>query len=353
VGACDSVEGELIRQSVWFVGPGKIEVRDEVIGEPGQGQVLVRTCLSAISSGTEMLLLRGLVPEELHLDDSISSLSGEARFPFKYGYCSVGSVAAIGADVDDSWLGRRVFSFHPHESAYLAKPDELISIPETIDWEDAVFLPNMETALNLVMDAAPLAGETAVVFGLGIVGILTTAILAQFPLGLLAGVDPIDGRREIARQIGAGVSADPREIGELRQILHEAENAGSPGGVDLVIECSGAAQALDSAISITGFEGRIVIGSWYGKCPVELHLGGKFHRSRIRLVSSQVTTLAAGLTGRWTKERRFQVVWEQIRLIKPSRWISHRHDIHQAAQAYQLLMGDCGRDTLQVVIEYP
>jgi len=54
------------------------------------------------------------------------------------------------------------------------------------------------------------------------------------------------------------------------------------------------------------YSGRVVIGSWYGSKPVQLDLGGAFHRSRIRLISSQVSSLAPELSGRWDKSRRFE-----------------------------------------------
>jgi 2-desacetyl-2-hydroxyethyl bacteriochlorophyllide A dehydrogenase len=341
----------LIRQAVWFVEPGRIEVKEEELGEPEAGQVLVSTKISAISSGTELLLLHGMVSEDLALDTSIAGLTEQARFPFKYGYCSVGVVTGLGEGVAECWLGKRVFSFQPHESAYLAAPEQLIEIPDGIAWEDAVFLPNMETALNLVMDAAPLVGETAVVFGLGIVGLLATAILSQFPLALLVGIDPIAMRRAKAREVGAAVCIDPFQSGGFEWTCQQAEKAGSQGGVDLVIECSGSPHALDQAVALTGFEGRVVVGSWYGKRPVQLNLGGRFHRSRIQLISSQVSTLAGKLSGRWTKQRRFGVVWELIRKLRPGRWITHRYAIRQAVEAYQLL--EEGKDgTLQVILQY-
>jgi len=68
-----------------------------------------------------------------------------------------------------------------------------------------------------------------------------------------------------------------------------------------------------------------------------LGLGRSFHRSRIRLISSQVSSIAPELDGRWTKLRCFDVAWEMIRRLKPSRLITHRFAIAQAAEAYQLL----------------
>ena len=340
------------RRSVWFSAPGCVEVREEEVGRPGPGQALVKARLSAISPGTELLFFRGQVPEEMALDETISGLGDAARYPFKYGYASVGEIMAVGPGVAPDWLGRRVFCFHPHESAYLVELDELKPIPEGMAWEDAIFLPNMETAINFVMDGAPLVGETAAVFGLGVVGLLTSAVLAQMPLSLLVGLDPLPNRREEAARLGAGLCLDPAQADGLAQAVNAAQAAGSPGGVDLAFECSGAPRALDQAIAVTGYAGRIVIGSWYGKKPVALNLGGTFHRSRIRLISSQVSTLAPELSGRWSKQRRFGAAWEQIRRIRPAKWVTQRFEIGEAQQAYRLL-DEGGGEAVQVVLEYP
>jgi 2-desacetyl-2-hydroxyethyl bacteriochlorophyllide A dehydrogenase len=339
------------RRSLWFSGPGCVEIHEEEVEQPQAGQVLVRTRLSGISPGTELLFFRGQVPEEMALDETIEGQQNPARFPFKYGYSNVGEVSELGPGVSPDWLGKRVFCFHPHESAYLAEPHDLMPIPDGISWEDAVFLPNMETALNFVMDGAPLVGETVAIFGLGIVGLLTTAVIAQLPVSLLIGFDPLLSRRNEAARLGTGLCLDPRERDGLSQAVRAAEAAGSPGGVDLTVECSGAPAALNQAIGLTGFDGRIVIGSWYGKKAVTLDLGGKFHRSRIHLISSQVTTLASGLSGRWTKQRRFTLAWEQLRRIQPSRWITHRFPLKDAQTAYQML-ADGQPETMQVVFEY-
>jgi hypothetical protein len=67
---------------------------------------------------------------------------------------------------------------------------------------------------------------------------------------------------------------------------------------------------LDAAIALTSFSGRIVIGSWYGEKRAPVDLGSIFHRSRIKLISSQVSTIAPELSARWDKTRRFAVAWE-------------------------------------------
>ena len=105
------------------------------------------------------------------------------------------------------------------------------------------------------------------------------------------------------------------------------------------------------AISLCGFEGRVVIGSFYGKKRAEIDLGGQFHRNRIRLISSQVSNLYPLLSGRWDKARRFRVTWEMLKKVKPAKLITHSFPIRDAAEAYRLLDVKPGA-AIQVVLEY-
>jgi threonine dehydrogenase-like Zn-dependent dehydrogenase len=102
---------------------------------------------------------------------------------------------------------------------------------------------------------------------------------------------------------------------------------------------------------MTTFSGRIVIGSWYGEKRAEVDLGGAFHRSRIKLISSQVSTIAPELSGRWDKSRRFEVAWEALKRIQPQKWITHRFPIEEADQAYELLDKN-PQETIQILFEY-
>src|SRR5512145_16399 len=115
----------MIQRSVWFTAPGEVQICERELSAPGEGQVLVKTKLSAISTGTERLVFLGQAPAELALDDSIAALSGSFQYPFSYGYCLVGEVTALGPGVDRAWLGKRVFSFHPHADYFNASPAAL------------------------------------------------------------------------------------------------------------------------------------------------------------------------------------------------------------------------------------
>ncbi|MCU0489305.1 MAG: zinc-binding dehydrogenase [Anaerolineales bacterium] len=333
-------------QSLYFTAPGQVELRQEPLPPPGSGQVVVQTLCTAISPGTEMLIFRGQFPASLALDENLSALSGGFHYPLRYGYAAAGRVIETGKDVDPAWQDRLVFAFQPHTSHFLAPAAELQPIPEDVTPEQAVFLPNLETALNFVMDGAPLIGEHVLIFGQGIVGLLTSALLAQFPLQSLVCLEPLPLRRQAALALGVTAVLNPGEsngVDKLREI--------QPSGADLVYELSGAPPALNQAIAATCFGGRVVIGSWYGEKRVQLDLGGYFHRSRIRLISSQVSSLAPELTGRWNKARRFELAWKLLARIHPERWITHRFALSQAQQAYNLIDRQ-PQDAIQVLFQF-
>jgi 2-desacetyl-2-hydroxyethyl bacteriochlorophyllide A dehydrogenase len=341
----------MLRQVLYFVAPGQVEVRSEPIPDPGPEQVLVQTLFSGISPGTEMLVYRNQFPVGVAVDATISSLSGTFHYPLKYGYATVGKVVATGTEVSERWSDRLVFAFHPHESHFLATPEELLLIPDGVAPEVATMLPNMETAVNFMLDGAPLLGEQVVVFGQGIVGLLLTALLGKMPLAGLLTLDRYPNRRLVSESFGAQASLDPTE-GEIQAKLRSMmPDSLIYSGADLTYEVSGQSEALDQAIAVTGYHGRVVIGSWYGRKRADLDLGGAFHRSRIRLISSQVSNIAPELTGRWTKARLLGLAWRMLVEIDPAPLITHSFKFSEAPAAYELLDRHPG-EAIQVVLRY-
>ena len=339
------------RQAIFFTAPHQVEIREEPLPAGGPGQVLIRSLLSAISPGTELLIYRGQAPANMAADATIPDLAGALAYPLKYGYSLVGEVIDVAGEEHRDWMGKRVFAFHPHESHFWADPETLHPLPPDARLEDAVFLPNMETAINFLHDGAPILGEQAVVFGQGVVGLLTTALLARTPLAQLITLDRHPLRRELSLAWGADASLDPALPDIAQQLASRLRLHDPTGRADLSFELSGAPAALQQAIDITGFAGRIVIGSWYGDKTAPLHLGGDFHRSRIRLISSQVSTLAPALTGRWTKARRLQTAWEWLAQLHPADLITETLPFSQAPRAYALLDQHPER-FLQIVLRY-
>jgi 2-desacetyl-2-hydroxyethyl bacteriochlorophyllide A dehydrogenase len=336
------------RKILYFIAPGQVELREEPIPTLTAGQVLVRTCISAISAGTEMLLYRGQLPADA--DTLNDTLSNGLQYPTPYGYACVGMVEEMGRSVRSELRDRLVFAFQPHCSYFVADADLLIEVPSGISDEDAAFLPNAETAVNLVQDAAPILGERVLVFGQGVVGLLTSMLLRQFPLACLMSAERYEIRRQASLRIGLDAALDPAQKDFLTRALEVGQS--SKNGFDLTVELTGDPSALDNAIALTTFSGRIVIGSWYGGKKALLDLGGKFHRSRIKLLASQVSSISPELSGRWNKARRFEVAWNAIQKLQPSQWITHRFSLEEAVQVYRLL-DVSPEQTIQVIFDYP
>jgi threonine dehydrogenase-like Zn-dependent dehydrogenase len=155
-------------------------------------------------------------------------------------------------------------------------------------------------------------------------------------------VDRFELRRGASLEIGVNESFDPENI---YQSIYAKDK------FDLVLELSGNPSALNDAITLTRYNGKIVIGSWYGGKVAPLDLGGMFHRSRIKMISSQVSTIAPELSGRWDKARRFELAWKTLKRVQPQKWITHRFPIEQAAQAYEVI-DKRPQETIQVLLEY-
>lgn len=304
---------------LWFTAPHQIELRQRRLPPLAADQVLVQSRYSAISAGTEMLIYRGELPQALASDSSIDALAGTLAYPLQYGYALVGQVIAQGEAVSDQWLHQDVFAFHPHATHFITTTSALLRLPTGLNPIEATLLPNMETAVSMVMDGRPLIGERVAIFGQGVVGLLTTALLAQFPLAELVTVDGLAARRTVSAEFGATKTNTPDQ---------------PLADFDLVYELSGAPAALDQAIAACGYGGRIVVGSWYGSKPVTLDLGSHFHRNHIRLISSQVSTLAAAWRGRWDKARRFEVALQQLANTDVAQLAKQRVPFHDAAHAY-------------------
>jgi 2-desacetyl-2-hydroxyethyl bacteriochlorophyllide A dehydrogenase len=317
------------RTSLYFVGPQKVELREEQLAAPGAGQVQVRSLVSAISAGTELMIYKGEAPQKLSADTEIAALSGSLAFPLKYGYSMVGQITGLGAGVEPYWTGRRIFVFNPHESAFNTDVNLIQLLPDNCPEEDAVFLANMETAVNLILDGTPRLGEKVVVLGQGVVGLHATALLARHPLAQLITMDGIEMRRDYSQRFGAHATFAPDQSDQVSKMLGDS-------GADLVYELTGNPEALNIALALVGAHGRIVVGSWYGTRSALINLGEKFHRGRVKIISSQVSQIEPGLRGRWDKARRFEQAWKWLQEIRPSQLLTHRYPFSQAKEAYEL-----------------
>lgn len=278
-------------RALWVVAPGRAELRSEPVPQPGPGQVLVEASFSGISRGTESLVFRGGVPQELHESMRCPHQAGELSLPVKYGYCSVGRVVA-GAE----HVGQRVFCLHPHQDRYVVPASSVVPLPAAVPDRRAVLAANMETAVNGLWDAAPLVGSRVAVIGAGAVGLLSASLLQRFPGVELEVVDIAAEKAELCRALG----------------LHCVRPEAARRECDVVLHASGNPAGLETALELAGQEATIVELSWYGDRAVSLRLGGRFHNGRFRIVSSQVGSVAPSQRPRWSYRRRMELALQLL-----------------------------------------
>ena len=133
-------------QALWYVAPGRAEIRPEALAAPGPGEVRVRALHGALSRGTERLIFSGRVPASEFERMRAPHMGGAYPFPVKYGYATVGRVEHGPAELKT----RAVFALHPHQSAFTLPADAVVPVPDGVPPARAVLAANMETALNAV-----------------------------------------------------------------------------------------------------------------------------------------------------------------------------------------------------------
>ena len=265
-------------RALWTIAPGVAELRSEALPPRASDQVLARMLASGISRGTERLVLAGKVPENQWGVMRCPLQAGDFPFPVKYGYSGVARVTEGPAELQ----GRRVFCLHPHQDVFLAPAAMCIPVPDAVPDTRAVLGANMETALNILWDAEPLAGERALVIGAGVVGLLVAYLLARIPAMAVTIIDPDLSRRAIAAQFGVAFAAPEAAPTDQELIIHASAN---PAGLRQALQCA-------------AFEARIIEASWFGAQEVALPLGEGFHSRRLRLISSQVGAVAPAMRAR-------------------------------------------------------
>jgi threonine dehydrogenase-like Zn-dependent dehydrogenase len=301
--------GRVPARALFHTAPRCVDIREVPTPRPAAGEVLVRTLCSGISGGTERLVYRGEISADMALDDTIDALGGTFSYPFTYGYACVGEVAESG---------RTVFAFHPHQDVFAARASELIALP-AVDPASATLFPLVETALQVTLDAGTGYRDRVIVLGAGVLGLLTSLLLQRSGWQPLLA-EPQAWRRAMASSLGATTAA-PEELAKEE--------------VPLVIDASGNPEAPAMALNMLAHEGTLLIASWFGTKPVVLPLGGAFHRRRLIIRSTQVSTMPARLSGTWTRSRRRRESAELMTELPLAQLCTHVFAFGHAAEAFR------------------
>jgi threonine dehydrogenase-like Zn-dependent dehydrogenase len=279
-------------RELWHTSPEKSQIITKNFNLDDQTKILVKTAYTLVSTGTERLVSKGQVPEQLWQSMKVQNMEGSFAFPLKYGYSLVGEVI----DGDKNWIGKHVHLMNPHQDFAFVSPEQVSLIPYDVPIHRAVLASVIDTAVNAVWDSGISIGDKVLVNGFGIIGALITCIVSQIP-----------GVNVLVREINAERQKNAESMGFELLKNNEEEN------FDGSFNASSSGEGLQFCLDKTGYEGTIVEMSWFGTGSVELKLGTNFHIRRQRIISSQVSQIPGFKLNRWDLNRRKALVFELLK----------------------------------------
>lgn len=360
------------------LGKGVTYLEQSPVPQVGARSLVISSAISLISAGTERMLVDfgraslvqkalqqpekvKMVLEKVQTDgllttvDAVHSKLGQ---PLPLGYCNVGVVSAVGGGVDGFKAGDRVVSNGPHAEVVKVGKNLCARIPDAVDDESAAFTVVASIGLQGIRLAAPTLGESFVVTGTGLIGLLTVQLLRAQGCRVLA-IDFDEHKLALARQFGAetcnpGKGEDPVAAGM-------AFSRGQ--GVDGVIITAStpSSDPVTQAARMSRKRGRIVL---VGVTGLELNRADFYEKELSFQVSCSYgpgrydpayeekgQDYPLGFV-RWTEQRNFEAVLDMMadgRLdVKPL--ITHRFAFDNAPDAYDVLTQD--KKALGILLQY-
>lgn len=302
-----------------------------------------------------------MVLEKIQTDGlmtTIEAVQSKLAQPLPLGYCNVGVVAEVGSDVEGFKTGDRVVSNGPHADVVKVAKNLCAKIPDSVSDEVATFVVVASIGLQGIRLAQPTLGETFVVTGVGLIGLLTVQLLRAHGCRVLA-IDFDDAKLALARQFGAA-TCNPAS-GEDPIAAGMAFSRGQ--GVDGVI-ITASTKSTDpvmQAARMSRKRGRIVL---VGVTGLELNRADFYEKELVFQVScsygpgrydadyeSKGQDYPLGFV-RWTEQRNFEAVLDMMvsGQLDVEPLITHRFAFEDAPLAYQTLTAE--KSALGILLRY-
>ena len=235
--------------SIVFTSPCVAELIDKDIKELKEDDVLVELMCSTISAGTERANLVG----DANVNPSSSKPSIE--FPRQSGYSSSGIVRKVGSAVTSVKEGDRVaLSWSKHSKYCVMNERKVYKLDDAVDFDEAALVHIATFPLGAIRKCGLEVGESAIVMGLGVLGLLAVELLRAAGAAPIIAVDPVESKRVQALELGADYSLDPFSEGFAEKVKELTD-----GGVAVAIEVTGKGQGLDMVLDCMKKFGRVAL----------------------------------------------------------------------------------------------
>jgi predicted dehydrogenase/threonine dehydrogenase-like Zn-dependent dehydrogenase len=367
-----------LKQVLQDLQRGVTSVVDVPCPRAAPGHLIIRSVRSLVSAGTERMLVdfgrANIIDKARQQPERVAQAIDKARTdgiaatvkavrekldqPLTLGYCNVGRVIEVGAGVTAFAPGDRVASNGKHAEMVAVPVNLCAKVPDAVTDDEAAFAPLAAIALQGIRLAQPTLGETVVVTGLGLVGLLTVQLLRAQGCRVL-GLEFDSAKLELARRFGAEVVDLAAGVDPVAAALAFSRHR----GVDAVIitAATKSSEPMQRAAQMCRKRGRIVL---VGVAGLELNRADFYEKELSFQVScsygpgrhdpsyeSGGHDYPFGFV-RWTEQRNFEAVLDMLadQRIDVKPLISHRIPVERAAEAYDLLVGS--EPTLGILLEY-
>jgi len=368
-----------LKQILQSLKNGQTELADVPVPVVGHGQLLIQTSVSLVSSGTERMLIEfgkagwiekarqqpdkvRMVLDKMKTDGvlpTVETVFNKLDQQLSLGYCNVGVVMEVGAGVATFSVGDRVVSNGKHAEVVAVPQNLCAKVPDTISDDDAVLTVLGAVALQGIRLVQPTLGESIVVVGLGLIGLMTVQLLRAHGCRVL-GVDYDVDKLSLARNYGADVVNLTAGEDPVSAALSFSRGRGVDGVI--IAASTKSNEPVHQAAQMCRKRGRIVL---VGVAGLELSRADFFEKELTFQVSCSYgpgrydskyeengNDYPFGYV-RWTEQRNFEAVLDMMaegRMdVKPL--ISHRFSIDEAEKAYAVVGG--ASPSLGIMLTYP
>lgn len=265
-----------MKQIIQNLKTGETSLEEIPIPQVKSGHILIRTTKSLVSLGTEKMLVEfgkasllskarqqpdkvAMVLDKIKSDGlipTIETVFKKLEEPLPLGYCNVGEVIAVGNGVRSFKIGDRAASNGQH-AEYVLVPENLAAqIPDNVSDEEAAFTVIGSIGLQGIRLLNPTFGETIVVYGLGLIGLLTAQLLEANGCRVI-GIDLDSHKIELAKSFGIDAINPATGANPVKYINSLTNNIGADG---VVITASAKSdEIISNSAQMSRKRGRIVL----------------------------------------------------------------------------------------------
>jgi predicted dehydrogenase/threonine dehydrogenase-like Zn-dependent dehydrogenase len=367
-----------MRQIIQDLKSGNTILEEVPAPQVKAGHVLIETTRSLVSLGTERMLVdfakSNLIqkakqqPDKVRevlnkvktdgLKPTINAVLNKLGQPLPLGYCNVGKVIAVGKGVDEFAVGDRVASNGPH-AEYICVPKNLVvHIPEEVSDEEATFTVIGAIGLQGIRLANPTFGETIIVVGLGLIGLITAQLLKANGCRVI-GFDFDRNKVELAKTFGIQAVNPGEGIDQVAFVLNETKNIGADA---VVITASNKSnEIISQSAKMTRKRGRIVLvgvigldisrADFYEK-EISFQVSCSYGPGRYDEFYEQKGQDYPIAFVRWTERRNFDAILQAIsnRLIDVKSLITERVPLSEFQHIYSNMSNG---KSIASILEYP